>query len=220
MRNEKNTFKLSIVGEAGVGKSSIVERIVRNRFLTETSSTIGAAFSQHKYGDRIYQMWDTAGQERYKSLIPMYLRDSKVVLIVYDITNMYSLQRIKDYWYKFAVDNVDEDCILVLVGNKWDIHRFNTHSIESDASDFAKEHDLLYYQVSAKNGTNIASMFKSIDKEVDVREKAKIKFDDDGIEITDGNKSGLVLIDWEKLKRSRNEPGMISSCTGERCNIQ
>ena len=88
-QSKKHTYKLSIVGEAGVGKSSIINRIVRNTFTGQASSTIGAAYSTYKYGPKnTYQIWDTAGQERYQALIPMYLRNSKVVLVAYPFSHL------------------------------------------------------------------------------------------------------------------------------------
>jgi Ras-related protein Rab-5C len=217
MKTNKNTCKLAIVGEAGIGKSSIVERIVRNQFSNDTNSTIGAAYSTFTYDGTIYQIWDTAGQERYQSLIPMYLRGSKIVLVVYDITSTYSIDKIKKHWYDFAVKNVDNDCIIMLVGNKWDIHQFNNDNIERSAREFALKHNLIHHQVSAKQGTNMASLFKSIDNEVKKKEIANTKFDENGIEIS--KNSGLVLIDWDKLS-SKKDDSMISSCTGDRCSIQ
>lgn len=212
---KKGGYKLAIVGEAGVGKSSIVERIVRNRFLSDTNSTIGASYSVYDYNGTTYQIWDTAGQERYQALIPMYLRDSKVVLAVYDVNNMFSMDRIKEHWYNFVVKNVDEDCIIILVGNKWDVHKFNTESVSKAAREFASQNDLIHIQVSAKQGTNIASLFRSVDDAVKQQEISKAKFDDDGIEITkDGN--GLVLIDWDKLRAKKGE-SPTTRCT---CSIQ
>ena len=94
-------YKVAILGDLSVGKSSIITRFVHDKFEDFVSSTIGAAFISKKItiDDKIIKLdfWDTAGQERYRSLIPMYYRDAAVVIIVYDITSMDSFDNAKIY---------------------------------------------------------------------------------------------------------------------------
>ena len=221
-QNKKHTYKLAIVGEAGVGKSSIVDRIVRNTFTGQASSTIGAAYSTYKYGlKNTYQIWDTAGQERYQALIPMYLRDSKIVLVVYDITNMHSLDRIKDHWYDFVINNVGDDTFIILIANKWDIIRSRSDHVEREASRFAESKGLYHLQVSAKDGTNISTIFKTVDGHIEQCERDRQAQGYDDSEIDEDTKSGSVLVDWDSLlnPNRRNRDGVFSSCGGN-CNIQ
>lgn len=219
-KERKNIFKIAIVGEAGVGKSSIVERIVRDRFIGDASSTIGAAYSQYKVKDNTYQIWDTAGQERYHSLLPMYLRDSRVVLVVYDVGSKHSIERIKEHWYDFVLNNVDEDCMVLLIGNKWDIIRYNhLNTAEKIAGEFARENDLVHLMVSAKDCTNMKTIFKEIEKYVEHHKIQQRKQNYDDAECSE-EKSGLVLIDWDNLlnkDRKKNSAIASSSCG---CTLQ
>lgn len=214
--NKSDAYKLSIVGEAGVGKSSIVERIVRDRFLTSDNSTIGAAFSTYKYNNESYQIWDTAGQERYQALIPMYLRNSKIVIIVYDVTNVYSIQRVRDHWHDFVKNNVDDDCYVMLIGNKSDKRGRNAkdlETVENIAMDMVNEYRLPFQKVSAKNCLNMQNIFKTIDIFIQAAKLERIakRYDDD-------ESGGNVLIDWDTFT-TRPNTGIVSACTGDRCLI-
>mmetsp|Transcript_7968 Transcript_7968/g.15575 ORF Transcript_7968/g.15575 Transcript_7968/m.15575 type:complete len:133 (+) Transcript_7968:57-455(+) len=87
----QNNFKLVLLGDAAVGKSSCVERFVKNEFFEFQQPTIGAAFLTQTIPLDEYivkfEIWDTAGQERYRSLAPMYYRGAAAALVVYDITD-------------------------------------------------------------------------------------------------------------------------------------
>merc|ERR1712137_20550 len=92
-------FKLVLLGESAVGKSSLVLRFVKGQFLDFQESTIGAAFLTQTVclNDTTvkFEIWDTAGQERYHSLAPMYYRGAQAAIVVYDITNADSFDRAK-----------------------------------------------------------------------------------------------------------------------------
>lgn len=158
-----NTFKLTIVGEAGVGKSSILQRIIFNRFAHPHPSTIGAAFTSYEHNNVKYQIWDTAGQERFQALLPLYIRDSKIVFIVYDTTNLISINKIDDHWIDFVIDNTD-DAHLILIGNKIDIPS-NNHIIQT-ANNIARRYNISHFTVSAKTGENATSLFEDCDKHI------------------------------------------------------
>eukprot|EP01016_Furgasonia_blochmanni_P037869 TRINITY_DN4507_c0_g1_i3.p1 TRINITY_DN4507_c0_g1~~TRINITY_DN4507_c0_g1_i3.p1 ORF type:complete len:212 (+),score=53.10 TRINITY_DN4507_c0_g1_i3:83-637(+) len=101
MNQRTKEVKLVIVGQSGVGKSSILLRFVTGDFKEDKTETMGASFlaKSFLYNGRFikYQIWDTAGQEKYKSLVSMYYKDSKVALIVYDITNKDSFDAMKSW---------------------------------------------------------------------------------------------------------------------------
>ena len=118
-------FKITIVGSSQTGKSSIIHRFIRGTFDDNMSTTIGAAFICHKMivqdGNYVkLNIWDTAGQERYNSLVPMYLRDSIACILVYDITDYHSFEKIK-HWYGICVNSMKSNSILYLVANKNDL---------------------------------------------------------------------------------------------------
>jgi len=116
--------KLVLLGEAAVGKSSIVLRFVNNEFQSNKEPTIGAAFLTQKcrFEDRVlrYEIWDTAGQERFHSLAPMYYRNAQAAVVVYDVTKATSLDKAKS-WVKELQRQANPNIVIALCGNKLDL---------------------------------------------------------------------------------------------------
>ncbi|KAG8932431.1 hypothetical protein FRC03_011927 [Tulasnella sp. 419] len=116
--------KLVLLGEAAVGKSSIVMRFVSNEFQANKEPTIGAAFLTQKcrLEDRVlrYEIWDTAGQERFHSLAPMYYRNAQAAVVVYDVTKAQSLEKAKS-WVKELQRQANPNIVIALAGNKVDL---------------------------------------------------------------------------------------------------
>lgn len=117
-------FKLVLLGESAVGKSSLVLRFVKGQFHEFQESTIGAAFlTQTVCLDDTtvkFEIWDTAGQERYHSLAPMYYRGAQAAIVVYDITNEESFSRAKN-WVKELQRQASPNIVIALSGNKADL---------------------------------------------------------------------------------------------------
>ncbi|XP_061616213.1 ras-related protein Rab-5C-like isoform X3 [Phyllopteryx taeniolatus] len=117
-------FKLVLLGESAVGKSSLVLRFVKGQFHEFQESTIGAAFlTQTVCLDDTtvkFEIWDTAGQERYHSLAPMYYRGAQAAIVVYDITNEESFARAKN-WVKELQRQASPHIVIALSGNKADL---------------------------------------------------------------------------------------------------
>lgn len=161
-----NRYKVVLLGEAAVGKSSIVHRYVNDDFYEMQESTIGAAFftKSHRISDEksiLLEIWDTAGQERYHGLAPMYYRGAHLVLVVFDITNSNSFKRSQKYINELK-ESVDfNNTIIVLIGNKIDMEKDREIS-NLIAKDYAKENKILYFEVSAKTGNNIEEMFSKL----------------------------------------------------------
>jgi len=116
--------KLVLLGEAAVGKSSVVLRFVSNEFQANKEPTIGAAFLTQKcrLEDRVlrYEIWDTAGQERFHSLAPMYYRNAQAAVVVYDVTKASSLEKAKT-WVKELQRQANPNIVIALAGNKVDL---------------------------------------------------------------------------------------------------
>jgi small GTP-binding protein len=134
--------KLVLLGEAAVGKSSVVMRFVNNEFQPNKEPTIGAAFLTQKcrLEDRSlrYEIWDTAGQERFHSLAPMYYRNAQAAVVVYDITKGTSLEKAKS-WVKELQRQANPNIVIALVGNKLDL--VTSDSPVSPSSDTEDEPD-------------------------------------------------------------------------------
>ena len=162
----KTTYlvKMAVVGETGVGKSSVSDRFARDKFSEYTETTIGAAFlaaaverAEHKVK---FQIWDTAGQERYRALAPLYYRHAHVVMVVYDITSRSSFDSAKR-WRATVDTKLARKPIYVLIGNKADLEGKREVS-EADADEFAKSQDMEFAEVSAKTGDGVHALFECI----------------------------------------------------------
>lgn len=106
------------------------------------------------------QLWDTAGQERFRSLIPSYIRDSSVAVVVYDITSQKSFQQTRK-WVDDVRGERGNDVIIVLVGNKTDLND-KREVTAAQGEEEAKKHNLMFIETSAKVGHNVKSLFKRI----------------------------------------------------------
>ncbi|PCH33540.1 ras-domain-containing protein [Wolfiporia cocos MD-104 SS10] len=136
--------KLVLLGEAAVGKSSVVLRFVSNEFQANKEPTIGAAFLTQKcrLEDRVlrYEIWDTAGQERFHSLAPMYYRNAQAAVVVYDVTKASSLEKAKT-WVKELQRQANPNIVIALAGNKVDLVQPSSSSPASPSPEGEEEAD-------------------------------------------------------------------------------
>ncbi|XP_021752283.1 ras-related protein RABH1e [Chenopodium quinoa] len=157
-------YKLVFLGDQSVGKTSIITRFMYDKFDTTYQATIGIDFlSKTMYlEDRTVrlQLWDTAGQERFRSLIPSYIRDSSVAVIVYDVSNRQSFLSTTK-WIDEVRTERGSDVIIVLVGNKTDLVDKRQVSIE-EGDNKARDAGVIFLETSAKAGFNIKPLFRKI----------------------------------------------------------
>ncbi|CRG85900.1 Vacuolar protein sorting-associated protein 21 [Talaromyces islandicus] len=213
-----SSVKLVLLGEAAVGKSSLVLRFVNNDFQENKEPTIGAAFLTQKCSLPTrtikFEIWDTAGQERFASLAPMYYRNAQAALVVYDLTKPSSLVKAK-HWVAELQRQASPGIVIALVGNKLDLTSSggavgddeaaatsttaaetadngapgpdadaDDETGENDADDdgedndnatsdarkistreastYADEEGLLFFETSAKTGFNVSEVFTAI----------------------------------------------------------
>uniref|UniRef100_A0A146MAF4 Ras-related protein Rab-5A n=2 Tax=Lygus hesperus TaxID=30085 RepID=A0A146MAF4_LYGHE len=151
------SFKLVLLGAAAVGKSSTVERFLKNDFLEYQQPTIGAAFLTQsiELPDCIirFEIWDTAGQERYRGLAPMYYRGAAAALIMYDIADRQSYENAKT-WIIELQHQGSSNVIVAFVGNKIDLEE-QREVPTAEAQIYAEENNCLFFESSAKTGENV-----------------------------------------------------------------
>ncbi|KAI6045562.1 GTP binding protein [Pisolithus marmoratus] len=156
--------KIVLLGDQSVGKTSLITRFMYDTFDNTYQATIGIDFlSKTMYlEDRTVrlQLWDTAGQERFRSLIPSYIRDSSVAIVVYDITNRQSFLSTSK-WIDDVRSERGNDVIIVLVGNKADLSEKREVTTE-EANTRATQLNIMFMETSAKAGHNVKSLFKKI----------------------------------------------------------
>ncbi|XP_045177502.1 ras-related protein Rab-5C-like isoform X2 [Mercenaria mercenaria] len=157
--------KLVLLGDQGVGKSSIALRFVRGEFTENSEATIGAAFlTQTVNVSNVsikFDIWDTAGQERYHSLAPMYYRGAQAAVVVYDITNTKTFQRAIN-WIKELKQQANSQIIMVLAGNKADMASEKRAISRDEAQAFAEENNLIFTESSAKTGMCVGDIFMAV----------------------------------------------------------
>ncbi|OHT15246.1 GTP-binding protein YPTC4 [Tritrichomonas foetus] len=154
-------FKFIIVGNSAVGKSCLLLRFDEDRFQPIHDVTVGVTFSIKMLNidgkDIKVQIWDTAGQEIFRSITRSYYRDSACAIIVYDITDRTSYEKVGD-WIRDVRNLAPPDCQLVLVGNKLDLAAQRAVQT-NEAADFADQHNLLFFEASAATGDNVQKLF-------------------------------------------------------------
>ncbi|KAI7859888.1 ras family-domain-containing protein [Circinella umbellata] len=158
-------FKIVIIGDSGTGKSCLLSRFTNDEFSLESKSTIGVEFatktmdiSEHKIKA---QIWDTSGQERYRAITGAYYRGAVGALLVYDITRQSSFENV-DHWLKELREHADNNITLMLVGNKSDLADTGRQVSIEQAKAYASESEMLFFETSALNASNVEVAFKTV----------------------------------------------------------
>ncbi|KFM77572.1 Ras-related protein Rab-35, partial [Stegodyphus mimosarum] len=166
-REYDHLFKLLIIGDSGVGKSSLLLRFADNTFSGNYITTIGVDFKIRTLeidDEKVkLQIWDTAGQERFRTITSTYYRGTHGVIVVYDVTNGESFANVKRWLHE-----IDQNCEMVnkiLVGNKNDDPERKVVLTE-DAQSFAEQMKIKLFETSAKENINVEEMFNEITKMV------------------------------------------------------
>ena len=158
-------YKLVFLGDQSVGKTSIITRFMYDNFDRHYQATIGIDFlSKTMYlEDRTVrlQLWDTAGQERFRSLIPSYIRDSSVAVVVYDVSNRASFLNTAK-WIEDVRAERGSDVVLCLVGNKTDLGNDKRQVSTEEGEERAQKDGIMFMECSAKAGYNVKSLFRKL----------------------------------------------------------
>ncbi|KAK5781068.1 Rab family GTPase VPS21 PWA37_001988 [Arxiozyma heterogenica] len=198
MNNLVTSIKLVLLGEAAVGKSSIVLRFVSNDFSENKEPTIGAAFLTQRVNidDHIvkFEIWDTAGQERFASLAPMYYRNAQAALVVYDVTKPQSFIKAR-HWVKELHEQASQDIIIALIGNKIDLLKDDPDGrkvAKEEAEKLAEEENLLFFETSAKTAVNINEVFLKIGETIPLKNSNDVNETPNGLNVTDNQRVNLA----------------------------
>ena len=208
LENKPKSIKISILGNAGVGKTCIIQRFMLDEFSENSVSTRGANYSNKiiERDDKLFQLdiWDTAGQEKYRSLGRHFYKEAFIVILVYDITVRESFEELKNIWYKDLTKYGEKYTVLAIVGNKIDLYE-NEAISEDEGRKFAEEVKALFMLVSAKSGDNIENLFNDLlnaylEPDFQLKVKEMEQRDEGSVKIRKRSK-----IEEEKLKNSKKK---------------
>eukprot|EP00347_Sterkiella_histriomuscorum_P012093 403369919 len=192
-----------LLGESGVGKTSLIQRYVDKIFELQVHSTIGLDFKQFQsYEDGIkytIKFWDTAGQERFKEITKKYLRKKDCYVFVFDHSNLQSFEQIEKKYIKQMMEFSAEDAFnkpLFLVGNKSDIDDEKRVVRQVDIFNLAKNYGMRYFEVSCKLNENVNELFEDIKNKTIKYIKENLNNDVPNIQLTD-------KVDWN-IQPQRN----------------
>jgi Ras-related protein Rab-3C len=157
-------FKLLIIGDSGVGKSSLLVRFADNHFSGNYITTIGVDFKIRTielHGEKVkLQIWDTAGQERFRTITTAYYRGAMGIMLVYDITNAKSFDNIAK-WLRNIDEHANEDVERMILGNKCDMEEERVISYER-GKQLADSLGLQFFETSAKENINVRAVFERL----------------------------------------------------------
>ena len=170
-----------LIGDSGVGKTSILSKYIKGIFPVAPAPTIAIEFAtkiiQIKEGGYIKaQIWDSAGQERYKAIVAGHYRRAAGALIVYDVTKKSTFEHVVN-WLNNVNEMAEKNCLTYLIGNKIDLLEQNENNREvsiEDAKNFAKKNGLRFYETSALTSVKINDCFEDLLQEI-YNERRKIK---------------------------------------------
>ena len=177
---KKNFLKIVILGDSGVGKTTLLQQYLNGKVNQNSKPTIGADFSKKEViiDDNVVtlQIWDTAGQEKFQSLGYAFYRGADCCCLVYDITNPVSLENL-DRWRKGFMDNCGPTCEqgfpFVVLGNKLD-QEANRAVKPEQGQEYAKSNGFNFYEVSAMVGTYVEDVFLEMAKAALVRDAQQL----------------------------------------------
>ena len=159
-------LKITFVGDAGVGKTSLIEQLINQKFSQEVPSTIGGGnfikrITIHQKKCQL-SIWDTAGQERFRSLSKIYLKNSNIVIYVYDITKRETFDNITKNWTHIIHDLLgDNNIIFGVFGNKSDMYSFDNVGFDN-GKNLAEEINGFFFETTAQNYDNIMEAIRKL----------------------------------------------------------
>ncbi|XP_031099720.1 ras-related protein Rab7-like [Ipomoea triloba] len=193
----RTLLKVIILGDSGVGKTSLMNQYVNGKFSHQYKATIGADFltKEVEFEDRLYtlQIWDTAGQERFQSLGVAFYRGADCCVLVYDVNVSKSFENLNNWREEFLIQaspSDPENFPFVVLGNKMDVDGGNSRVVsekKAKAWCASKGDNIPYFETSAKEGFNVEAAFQCIAKNSLKKEPEEDMYIPDTIDVARGH---------------------------------
>jgi len=215
-------FRVIIIGDSTVGKSSLLRQFTEGHFIQTNDPTVGVDFHVRiiELGDtgvRVkLQLWDTAGQERFRSITRSYYRNCVGCIILYDITSRESFEHVHDWLQEARNSTEDDNVVYLLLGHKIDLE-YKREVSTAEGESFALAHDMLFIETSAKVVCNIEESFVMVAKEIYSRlQGGKIRQRPgwDGVKAVPSSSARLAQRTAESTVNESNESESPKSCCG------
>jgi len=202
-KNAQDLYKILIIGDTLVGKTSIIQRFSENTFAMRMISTVGIDFKSRVIDfDDVsvkLQIWDTAGQERFAGVTANFFRDAMGVLLIFDLTNKETFKNIQK-WAKKVDDNAPDNTVRLLIGNKCDISEREREVTTQEGQELATQYQIHYWEVSALSGEKIQEAFVDAAREIRKTRKGK-----EGIKAE--GKEGNIAIAYANAEKENSNCG-------------
>ena len=191
---KKKEFKVSLIGDVNVGKSTLAYRLHHDRPLLESAPTIASGFYKITKGDVTFNLFDTAGAERFRSLLPLYIRNSDVIIVVYDQSKISSLESLEPMINRFIHEIPDvAKSDWLLVGNKCDLVQPSDFSTAKIAQELVNSFNMDHVIVSAATGDHFEDLVSALLSILRERSKKTLDTDENIIKLSaaqDSEKNG------------------------------
>ena len=193
-------LKVVLLGNSGVGKSSIIKQFVTHTFDPDISSSISSKYisKEIKIEDINktvkFNLWDTAGQEKYRSLAKIFYKDALIIIFVYSIDNKNSFEDLKTYWYHEVKNNSSANAIFGVIGNKNDLYNFSQIE-ESEGLEWADSIGGIFQSTSAKSNAGIDLLFNNLAK----------KYFDPNFDYNKDEQKAKQLYEMKKKEKNKNK---------------
>ena len=189
--------RVIIVGDTGVGKTSLLVRFHENNFSLAQKTTIGVDYKAKEInieGDIVkLQIWDTAGQERFRSMTAAFYNRAQGVIVAFDVTNPESFLSLGT-WINDVKRDAPPGCFIVLCANKTELPMSSWKVSREEFTKFSEDNNLIIFETSAATGQNVNEMFMELGKEVVRKIRAELSkqtsnAEDDSVKLAEGGNS-------------------------------
>ena len=203
--------KVIVIGDSGVGKTTFISRLI-DRFEENAASTFGVSYvtKELKIDDILvhFDIWDTAGQEKYHAVNRLFYLESKICIIVYDITNKSTFNNACNFWYKAIKNEISDNIIIGLAGNKSDLYS-KEEVREEEAINYAQEKNMIFSLTSSYDNTGVNELFYKLGKMyLNLYHKGILKNEDKG--------NGRIALNDENKNNNNNNQNIRRGCCENR----
>ena len=183
--DDEEEIKVILVGETATGKTSLINTSIGLEFKEKTYSTETNSISKKiitiKNKKYSINLWDTIGQEQFRSLTKLFMKDSKIVIFVYDITRYETFKQLMEFWYGNTKNELGDNPVMAVVGNKEDLY-FQSEVSDDAVEKFTKENNLIFRLTSAKNPKNFNDFLEELVK-IYIKKNKHSKNEDNSIKL-------------------------------------